>query len=253
MASVLSGSGNYFSRTTNLPTIDGFTFTGWWRNVSDLNVVSQIVFELYTDVNNFFEIRSSANGTSMNLAWRSLSTSISADSVGLSAWTVGAWQFVAFTVNAAAINGYVAIATAAALSTFSATATGGSTWFTPTNLRIGQDHSSNASDAVAYNYKLYQAVLTQAEIEDERWSILPKRTANLVAWHPFLTGTRTSDYSGNARTLTENGTVTEDSPPPLGWGGRSTRIVTYTPPAGGTAKGKVNSIPLTSKIQGLVR
>lgn len=231
MAAVLVGSGNYFSRTTNLPTIDGFTFTGWWKNVTDLNVVSQIVFELYLDLNNYFEVRSSANGTSMNLAWRSNSTSITADSLGLSAWTIGAWQYVAFTVNADAINGYVAIATAAALSTFSATASGGSTWFTPTNLRIGQDHSGNASDAVGFNYKLYQAVLTQAEIEAERWSMLPKRTANLVAWYPFLAGTRADDYSGLARTLTENGTITEGAAAPLGWGGRETRFLSYAAPA----------------------
>jgi hypothetical protein len=50
-------------------------------------------------------------------------------------------------------------------------------------------------------------------------SVLPVHGNNLYAWYPLLQGmSRTVDYSGLGRTLTETGTITVGRGPPVAYG-----------------------------------
>lgn len=68
--------------------------------------------------------------------------------------------------------------------------------------------------------KLYSTNLSVAEIQNEMHKILPSRTDSLTGWYPGFPGAveRLADYSGLGRNWTEAGTLTDEDPPPVGWG-----------------------------------
>lgn len=68
--------------------------------------------------------------------------------------------------------------------------------------------------------KLYSTNLSVTEIQQEMYKILPSRTDSLTGWYPGFPGAteRLADYSGLARNWTEAGTLTDEDPPPVGWG-----------------------------------
>lgn len=86
-------------------------------------------------------------------------------------------------------------------------------------LYIGYYPSYGANSRFAY-MKLWEASLTQAEIQREMHTILPQRTANLYGFWPIFPGSaeRVRDYSGNGRDWTEAGSPTDADPPPVSWG-----------------------------------
>ena len=59
-------------------------------------------------------------------------------------------------------------------------------------------------------FYLYDAALSNSEIEDQRNFAYPRRTANLREWLPMDSGAgRNVDFSGNGRNYTESGTVND--------------------------------------------
>lgn len=69
-------------------------------------------------------------------------------------------------------------------------------------------------------FKAWQAALTVAEIEAERWAYGPNRTTNLIGYRPFDDGLSAIDYSGTgapAPTVT-GGTVADGPPVNVGLG-----------------------------------
>lgn len=218
MAVIFDDAGDYLSRVTTVPAIDPFTCCTWFKINTDLNIVSQIAFAIYKDTVNFLKFRTSSNGTTMALGWRSNDTSISSSSVNVGAMTVGTWYFLAFTISGADINVYFAAAGATALTTASATASGGSTWFTPTVMRIGLDEGGNPSNGTSAYTKIWSAALSAADLLNEFYAISARRLANMLSVWPEFNGSPTADWSGNGRTWTENGVITYEAGPPIAWG-----------------------------------
>jgi hypothetical protein len=74
-----------------------------------------------------------------------------------------------------------------------------------------------------YAIKAWTAALTTAEIALEMRSVRPVRLANLWGWWPARPGAteRLIEYSGNGRSWTEVGTLSDEDPPPVWWGARS--------------------------------
>lgn len=69
-------------------------------------------------------------------------------------------------------------------------------------------------------FKAYNALLTTDELENESMHYFPQRTANLYRWEPEVAGAsaeRTTDYSGNGRNWTANGTISDADGPPISW------------------------------------
>ncbi len=95
--------------------------------------------------------------------------------------------------------------------------------------------NDSATAKVAY-FKVWGGVaLTQEEIQQEMYSALPVRTANLYSFWPLDAGAteRLTDYSGNAHTLTQTGTITDEDQPPVSWGSIS-YLIAKNPVSGGT-------------------
>ena len=73
-------------------------------------------------------------------------------------------------------------------------------------------------------FKVWDAVLTDAEIAQESKVIRPMRSTNLRAWYPFIGRTSAEflqDHSGNGRHLTQVGSVGQNpyhKDPPIGYG-----------------------------------
>lgn len=91
--------------------------------------------------------------------------------------------------------------------------------------------SSAASNSTVQDFAIYNAALSADEAVQLYRARNPKRRTNLLAYYPFFVGSRTVDYSGNAKTLTEANTPGDGAlQAAAGWGTLSPRIL---PAAGG--------------------
>lgn len=90
--------------------------------------------------------------------------------------------------------------------------------FTPVEIYVGGTYYSTGRDARFCFIKAWDQALSLAELQAERASGAPVRTANLNRYHRLLDASDTADYSGNGRTIALNGAVTEGSEP-VGWPG----------------------------------
>jgi hypothetical protein len=120
----------------------------------------------------------------------------------------------------------------AAVTTQTTTATGA--------IRLGNDGFSQWADSRLGAFKLWSTSLALAEVEAERLSFAPQRTANLVQWSPMVDAAKANcllDFSGNGNNFTESGTLTVEGGPPVRF--RQGRRKIYIPAAavGGTTGG----------------
>jgi|SRR3990170_3519287 len=101
--------------------------------------------------------------------------------------------------------------------------------------------SEDATPAYGFNGKVGPALfftraLSDGEVTAQANAIRPLDTTNLYGWWPMFPGSgeRTLDYSGNGNNLSENGTLTDEAPPPVGWGAPTGfwSVSAAAPPAG---------------------
>ena len=90
-------------------------------------------------------------------------------------------------------------------------------------LGIWQSGGFSASDPYNGRYaciKAWSTNLSAAEIGQEINTIAPRRATGLYGWWPTFPGSseRTRDYGGSAADWTENGTITDEDPPPVSYG-----------------------------------
>jgi hypothetical protein len=130
--------------------------------------------------------------------------------------------------------------------------------FTATRFFIGSSHFSNAFNGRIASFLIYEAALSDAEIQQQLRQIAPVRLANLWAWYPMADKAVADcaiDYSGNGRNLTINGALTIEDGPPIPWkqGSRRTFILSGAPsqiarPDGDVSAGGWTSTTLFSKV-----
>lgn len=100
-----------------------------------------------------------------------------------------------------------------------------------TRFEVGAFTSSNFNPYAGRvaGIKVWETGLTLAEVLQEMHTLRPQRFANLSMFTPCFpaSGERTRDYSGNGRDWTEVGTLTDEDPPPVSYGGR-TWFLPYT-------------------------
>lgn len=211
MAAVFNASGDGLNRTSGVPSESAFTITLWFLPVGSGGSYGQIVGGLgRTDFNPIPCLLLKTDDLYIN------------DADGIETLLLSnlpaSWHFAALScgaTGATALKGYCATGTTAL-----STASGVMSSFTQNVIMLGCSY-----DATVYfngfiaAVKIWNAALTQAEIEQERWQYLPNRLANLHLFSPLINtgGTSFLDISGAGRNWTEAGTVTDGDGPPIPW------------------------------------
>lgn len=193
----------YAERTTSLPAGNSMTACGWGRSPVDGAPADSLFTFGYA---------------STSITWMIDATNVAristfdTDGVFSATPTANSWFFWALTIAGSGsnqINGYLGRLSDATLLTISATdaaATGAATGM-----------ACGFTGAPAFTgVRVWDAVLSAAELEKERSSLRPWRVAGLHCWVPMLDAA-VKDYSGNDRHWAPTGVTVTDSPP-VPWG-----------------------------------
>lgn len=195
-----NGTTNLYTTTAGLPTGD-FTFLLWMNvtAISGSNWSGLLHFTASTGM----QVEASPGTTDYGFG------ADPTDGPTFTA-TIGAWHCLVGTRSGTSHvlrHG----TSASSLTTLSGVTSGVST---PSVLNLGAYGAGEDSfNGRMANFKLYNAVLTTAEMTQELSQYVPQRTTNLTHWYPFI-NVDTTDYSGNARTLTavDSGHALADGP-----------------------------------------
>lgn len=210
MAVSLGGTGQYLRRTTSLPTTSAWTLAGWFR-VRSIRASQYQYFIDLDDGTNYAVIGYQAAG-----GW-DFGTSAGAGS--MTGPSTNVWTFIACTLAGAGAGNFK-VYHAAAGAAFTVGSSAGAT-FTPTGMYIGNDSWDEWCNVDIAHVRVWDAVLTQAELEQEIYTARPARFANLHLWSPLWTPSDVVDYSGNGRNWAVGGTLATVDGPPIAWGARS--------------------------------
>lgn len=212
MAIIVNASGEYLRRTANLPSDSAFTAMCWMY----LNSIRSGVFQYVIELADSESFAYNYNVIGFN------SVGVFQINQGLSqnfgsSPSAGNWYHVFLRNNGTTLSG--GFRAAGSLSYSTASRSSGSA-FTEAALYFGNDSYNRYMDCILAGIKVWDAHLTDEEIEKEFWKLRPERTADLNIWTPgILAGTdRVKDYSGNGRDWTAGGTLTDGDGPPVPWG-----------------------------------
>jgi hypothetical protein len=209
----INADGESLTRTANLPASSlAFTCCCWMYVISIRSAVWQgsIGFD---------------DGTSNQFQFVGIDTNIGLTVFDGGGWTVfpnglpatSAWHFIAMRQNATQLKGYHWTLD----GTLETQTRAHSTSYTLSRFKIGNNVWSvgDWTDGRFAAVKLWDAILTDDEVAAERLTILPKRYDNLIEFWPCFPGSgqRAAGYS-KGRNFTENGTLSDEEPPPVPWG-----------------------------------
>lgn len=198
---------DYLSLTSGLPTVTTLTMEWWRYMVTDTNDYTvQIAFQ---DANHS-GIQTAVDGTTISIA--SDADGLDGSNLTVATWYHCLWCKRSNTDNELWIDGVNVVDTfAMTIGAFSSIFFG----------------SYNGGTSYFYNGRMANLIwYTDAKSTTEiaamaaRKTYIPYTFTNIYGWWPMLPGAteRTLDYSGNGHTLTNNGTLTDEDGPPIGWG-----------------------------------
>lgn len=217
---------------------DGSTGTVTHGNIAALEETSAGTWMFWFNIDSVKSQTWCAKGTgAAGNGWAIQSGTLSNDDIGwisnnqqgnilaaTAAADIGAWQHAAFVFdgslsgNANRLKGW--LDGVAQTLTFSGTIPATTVASSGGNqvVAIGAN-SSGATfvDGLMAFVRIWSAALTEAEVQQERWSYRPVRTANLVLSTPYDDGTSAKDYSGNGNHGSVTG-ATQESGPPVSFG-----------------------------------
>ncbi|MFB4265325.1 LamG-like jellyroll fold domain-containing protein [Nonomuraea sp. GTA35] len=227
-----------YSRAFSLGSQTAFTVTCWAKISVDTNTFAT-AWVIDNGISDYLSLKADATGTLM----RALTDAGTHASREL---TVGTWYFAAMSVSSTAGR----LVTRSATDSMFTTATwSASHTVNAATLRFGVWPSGgDGLNGCLAAVKVWQATLTQDEIENEAFRYTPSRTANLLAWYPFLEPS-TVDYSGAGATLSGGVGVTQEDGPSIIWrmGRRKCAV-----PSGATGIVSASLPPLTASVPGAV-
>ena len=210
MAIRTNGSGDYIRRTTSLPAGDAITVAVWCKLAQIRSAYQYWGLENAASNSSSYTLTGFSSGGTMEIVEDDSNNQFASQP------TANNWFFWAFTMGSGNGNfkGYWGYPTTATLITCAAN----DNPMTPAALTIGNDSYDEWMDATWAHVKVWDAVLSAAELEQERWTIRPQRLANLHLWTPLWSTADLNDYSGNGRNWTAGGTLATEDGPPLSWG-----------------------------------
>ena len=201
---------------TTAPDIgtSGFTFTAWVYLAVDRNDYSTMM-RLSAGGGTRGNVAADSNG--QTLAYFTIDGSLTSSTT----MTAGNWYRVAISIpstGGSTATGTLYTATAAgATSSASGTVSAGNDADRVTIGGRGNGDTSEWWNGRVAHARMWEAALSQAEVEAEWASTTPVRTSGLWADWPLLVHTDLTDASGNGRNLSAGSTATTtEADPPLG-------------------------------------
>lgn len=234
-------SGEYLQYTTSLPALSAVTVLGWGYRVS-----SNATYEFLVG---FEDTAWPTDGTAgVFIGWRGDTAAFYlsdgggnavdfASNPGNTTWF--RWAITNAGTGATDLKGYVATGNAALASISGVGAN-----FTPAQMMLLNDTYDEWLNARVMGVKMYSAVLTSAEIDQEHRRLLPYRTANLFACWPMVGATAAAnliDISGNGRNLTAGGTLTVEDNAPVSWGSENPETTFVVTSSGAVTGGTIST------------
>ncbi len=206
----LNASGDLVLYDTSAPSGD-FTVMGWVYITTDRNDWTAFFWiGDDTESNAASSIFIGANTTGTQIEVNVVENTVT-DITG-SNLSTGTWYHIAVVGNTGPAEGLALYLNGAS----DGTGTSGNGAFSAERVQVGNNSVSEYLDGRVCAFKLYNAQLTQAEVQQEMRHIRPVRTANLWQWAPLWGSGDVADYSGNGRNFTAANLSTEDNPP-VGW------------------------------------
>lgn len=206
MAIRQDATGESLTRTANLPSATSATLMGWFKISTDRNTYTAMMAFGPSSPGNYYAVMTDVDGTTMAL-WNGGTFPTGTN------LTAGTWYHLAMTVNGA--GGGTLLSYVNGVQDISSSTIGGLTLAT---IYFGNDVDGDWLNGCYAAIKVYDAVLTADEIKQEMKTYLPVRVTNLNWFWPGILHTDTSDYGGNGRNATVNGTLATEDGPPIAWG-----------------------------------
>lgn len=177
----------------------GWTLAGWFRVVNDRNAVTTLWSLDGIFSSSWHALRTTADGTSLRL------NESGTDVLTIAGLTVGTWYFLAVRKSAAgAVKAYVGDEAGGTLTTVTGTVTNIATY--AGDGYVAGNAYGDWFDGRAWGLRIWDAELSDADVDAEFTASTAARTANLRAqWLLDNAATPGTDSSGNGRTLTNTG------------------------------------------------
>lgn len=199
-------SGDYLRRTANLPSNTAYTICGWARLVTDTNTYSTIasIESATTSAGAYALLSTDVDGVSLK-HWGSGGTSGT-----LATLTVGTDFFWAITCGATGANGATAYYRAKG-STALSSVLGYGDAFTPAVIYLANDSYTEPFNGRIWNVKVWNRVLTAAELLAESYYRKVKFPTSRNAHWEMRSSSDTVDRSGLGYSLTVGGTLATET------------------------------------------
>jgi hypothetical protein len=213
MAVRINGSGEYLSRTTNLPSTTNFTMSGW-----ALLTVRASQWQYFCGMDGDAGASWLDIGYTNTGVFELAATAQAGSPFGVD--PAGAWFFYWIRCSGTGASDFEGGIYRPGIDTaFIKTNLAGKS-FTPTGMWIGNDSLDEWCNGKYAATKVWNAVLTDAELYREMWTYIPQRHANLNLWSPHFPGAseRIRDYGANGYDWTAGGTLSDEAGPPIPWG-----------------------------------
>ncbi len=209
-----TSAANYQSRSSDLLDYNStYTWMAWCYLASDLDANQVVFFIRNADASQSDFVGTITSGVDLVAAVNGGSGSTQAT------WTVGQTRHVCLRRSSSSSLDLIVDGVLIGSDT-----TAAGTSRTLTAMESGSVLSGALArwDGHKFAEKAWSASLSIDEIAKEMWTIRPQRTANLYAFWPGIANTASAaatDFSGNGRSWTNNGTISvEDPGAGVGWG-----------------------------------
>lgn len=208
MAVRFDATGDGLSRSTSPPSTAGYTVCGWASLTNDRNNY-QILSSVDNGTSQYAEIGTELDGTTLYIF------NHGAAGASLGTITLNAPFFWAQTVNGSGAGNHVGYARGAGQSSLTSTSQSGVAAIASQTFWVGRDGFDSGAyfwDGRIWNVKVWDRVLTPAELLIESFYFNIKFPTSAHLHWPLHHSSYTNDISGNARSATVSGTLTtEDS------------------------------------------
>lgn len=200
-----------------------WTVSGWFFLSNDRNAITAFwsLDALFSSA--WHSLRCTADGTTLFF------NDTGTDLISIQNLTVNTWYFATVRKSAAnAIKVYLGTEAGGALSTFTGTSSSIASY--ADNGYVGGNAYGDFLDGRIARMRVWNALLSDAEVDAEFTSATPVRTSNLLAaWNLDNASTPGLDSSGNARNLTNTGgSYTVETGPTIPGGAPSPQTITAT-------------------------